>query len=468
MAGSQCDRASNDYTDPVLTARIEALKLLAERSAERVAVLGPGLEVIYANKSAWGDPARASALPRHAKCYEAFMNQSDPCGYCPAQAVFESQEVYSVSCSAGVDATACGMHQAHALRSSCGDTRSVLVLFKQEWSGAGAHMAEDPVSADKVEESEPVQLGELIGRSDPMRRLCEMIRMVADSPATVLVQGESGTGKELVARTIHRTSYRRDKPFVVVDCGALPETLLESELFGHVKGAFTGAVAHKKGLFEEADGGTIFLDEIADTTPHFQAKLLRVLQEGEMKAVGSSRGIKVDVRVISASNKDLEQLVKAGRFRQDLFYRLAVLPLYLPPLRERREDIPLLVEHFVAVSCARHRQPVRTVSTDALHALSEADWPGNVRELQHYIERAVVTTTGSEIGCKDIVALGTSAQATDLWSVTRDAVHQAERARIIQALRQTGGNRVRAAKLLKISRASLYNKLRSYTIEDDN
>lgn len=461
MAGSHYDHLPSEFSDPVLEARIEALKLLAERSAERVAVLGPDLEVIYANKAAWGNADSIGARTRRAKCYEAFMNQTDPCGFCPAQTVFESQEVHSRSCSVGVEATACGMQQAHALRSSLGDTRSVLVLFQQVGTDLDAATL---AGAAPAPDHEP--LGELIGRSEPMKRLCDLIRMVADSQATVLIQGESGTGKELVARTIHQTSYRREKPFVVVDCGALPETLLESELFGHVKGAFTGAIAHKRGLFEEADGGTVFLDEIADTTPQFQAKLLRVLQEGELKAVGSSRGIKVDVRVISASNKNLELLVKAGRFRQDLFYRLAVLPLYLPPLRERREDIPLLVKHFVAVSCARHRQPVRTVTPEVLHALSEADWPGNVRELQHYIERAVVTTPGPDLGCRDVVALGTSRQATDLWSVARDAVQQAERARIIQALRQTGGNRVRAAKLLKISRASLYNKLRSYAIQD--
>jgi sigma-54 interacting transcriptional regulator len=191
-----------------------------------------------------------------------------------------------------------------------------------------------------------------------------MIRLVADSSATVLIQGESGTGKELVAKTIHRTSYRRDKPFVVVDYGSLPETLLESELFGHVKGAFTGAHTSKRGLYEEADGGTIFLDEIPDTSATFQAKLLRVLQEGEIKRVGGNQPIKIDVRVISATNKDLVELVKAKAFRQDLYYRLAVLPLSLPPLRDRQEDLPLLVHHFVAASCKRHRQPIRQVSPD--------------------------------------------------------------------------------------------------------
>ena len=297
-----------------------------------------------------------------------------------------------------------------------------------------------------------------------MQQVFDMISLVADSSATVLVQGESGTGKELVAKTIHESSYRKEKPFVVVDCGSLPETLLESELFGHVKGAFTGAASTKRGLFEEADGGTIFLDEIGNTTSTFQAKLLRVLQEGEIRRVGGNQSIKIDVRVISATNKDLTEMVKSKSFRQDLFYRLAVLPLHLPPLNDRKEDIPLLVDHFVASSCKRHRQPLRRVSNEVMHALCETAWPGNVRELQHYVERAVVTTTGPELTCKDLVALGSQSELEDLRAVARGAVTKAERARIVKALEKTGGNRAKAAKLLKISRASLYNKIRAYKI----
>ena len=260
-------------------------------------------------------------------------------------------------------------------------------------------------------------------------------------------------------------SRRSGKPFVVVDCGALPETLLESELFGHVKGAFTGAVAEKRGLFEEAHGGTIFLDETADTAPVFQSKLLRVLQEGEIRRVGGTKPIKVDVRVISATNKDLAEQVKAKSFRQDLYYRLAVLPLFVPPLRERQEDIPLLVKHFIARSCARHHQPIRHISEEALNALSNAAWPGNVRELQHYIERAVVTTIGPNLICEDIERMESRDEPKDLRSAARDAVSHTERTRILEALKKTNGNRVKAAKLLKISRASLYNKLRAYSIE---
>jgi two-component system response regulator AtoC len=458
MAGSQKEPFSvPSCTDPILAARLEAIKQLAGGSSDRVAVLDRDFNVIYANESAWSEGT--SQLSDHqAKCYEAFAHRNDPCGTCPATKLYESPDVRSVACSIGGDGTACGMHQAFPLVSSSGEVESVLVLFKVPPKTA------KQTSGERVDVKYESKLGELIGSSAPMREVLDMIRLVADSCATVLIQGESGTGKELVAKTIHRTSYRRDKPFVVVDCGALPETLLESELFGHVKGSFTGAHATKRGLFEEADGGTIFLDEIADTTATFQAKLLRVLQEGEIKRVGGNQPIKIDVRVISATNKDLSELVQAKTFRQDLYYRLAVLPLYLPPLRERREDIPLLVEHFVAGSCKRHRQPPRTISPEVMQALTEAPWPGNVRELQHYIERAVVTTTGPALSCAGLATAGSKSVEHDLRSVSRGAVTQAERRRIVQALQQAGGNRVKTAKLLKISRASLYNKLHQYDI----
>jgi len=459
MAGSQKQATSvSSYADPILTARLEAIKQLAGGLSDRVAVLDRDFNVIYANESAWSEDA--SRWSDHsAKCYEAFAHRNDPCGTCPATKLYESPEVQSVACSIGGDGTACGMHQAFPLVSSSGEVESVLVLFKVPTKPAMQ------TSGERVDVKYESKLGELIGSSAPMREVLDMIRLVADSSATVLIQGESGTGKELVAKTIHRTSYRRDKPFVVVDCGSLPETLLESELFGHVKGSFTGAHATKRGLFEEADGGTIFLDEIADTTPIFQAKLLRVLQEGEIKPVGGTQPIKIDARVISATNKDLVELVKTKAFRQDLYYRLAVLPLSLPPLRDRQEDILLLVQHFVAASCKRHRQPLRTISPEVVQTMTETSWPGNVRELQHYIERAVVTTTGPALSCADLVTAGPKSAEHDLRSVSRGAVTQAERMRIVQALQQTGGNRAKASKLLKVSRASLYNKIRDYCIE---
>lgn len=467
MAGSH-DLAfpSVPFDDPIIRARVEALKQLADGLSERVAVLDREFNLIYANQAAWSEMPQPEAGARPAKCYEAFIKKQDPCGTCPAAKVFETREVRTLSCSVHGDGTACGMRQAFPMMSSTGDVGSVLVLFKhQPMRRTGDGDLSDAAVSGKQAMPHEAHLGELIGQSPPMRELFDMIRLVADSSATVLIQGESGTGKELVAKTIHQLSYRRAKPFVVVDCGSLPETLLESELFGHVKGAFTGAGSNKRGLFEEADGGTLFLDEVADTTPAFQAKLLRVLQEGELKRVGSSRSIKIDVRVVSATNKDLTELVQAKLFRQDLYYRLAVLPLYLPALRDRKADIPLLAAHFVAASCRKHRQPIRSITDEVMQALTEARWPGNVRELQHYIERAVVTTNGLELSCKDIVAMGSSSELSDLRTAVRGAAQQVERVRIIEALRQASGNRVHAAKILKISRANLYNKLREYGIQ---
>jgi len=455
MAGSPQDATRDSpVADRVLNARIEAIKLLAGGLTDRVAVIDRHFNVIYANDAAW---STASGEARQdAKCYEAFAHRSEPCEACPAFNAVEMGNV-STACAPAEDNTPCGMRQYFPLVSGQGETTSMLVLFKHE------PIRQTPIQISAPEAPRESLCG-LVGRSPAMQELFDMIALVADSSATVLLQGESGTGKELVARTIHELSERRNRPFVVVDCGSLPETLLESELFGHVRGAFTGAAANKRGLFESADAGTIFLDEIGDTTPTFQAKLLRVLQEGEIRPVGGTERIKIHARVISATNKDLAELVKTKGFRQDLYYRLAVLPLFLPPLRDRREDIPLLIKRFLAAACERHRQQPRTISPEVLQALSEATWPGNVRELQHYVERAVVTTTGPALTCADIVAMG-SGSAHDLRSVSRQAVKEAEKARIVQALTQAGGNRVKAARLLKISRASLYTKLRTYQIE---
>lgn len=455
MAGSQPIRPF--LQDPILAARVEALQLLAEGSSDRIMVIGPDQTVIYANQAAWSGAGHTSPPEHPAKCYEAFLHQSDPCAACSAQEVFDATEVRAVSCSTDGDGSACGMKQAYPLLAGDQRTGAVLILL----SGTGT------LSSGSPEQAAVPQVGSLIGRSAPMQQLGEMIKLVADSQATVLLQGESGTGKELAAKTIHQLSYRRDQPLVVVDCGALPETLLESELFGHVKGAFTGAVVNKKGLFEEASGGTIFLDEIADTSLQFQAKLLRVLQEGEIKPVGSNRPIKVDVRVISATNKDLTALIKAKAFREDLYYRLAVLPLLVPPLRDRRDDIPLLVTHFVAAACRRHRRPAVTVTPEAMRALAGAPWPGNVRELQHAVERAVVTAQTSRLVAQDFFTTSETAadEGAGLRSVARTATQRAERARIEQALGEAGGKKVKAAKLLKISRSGLYNKLRDYGLE---
>ncbi|GKS60211.1 hypothetical protein YTPLAS18_37380 [Nitrospira sp.] len=450
--------------DPVLEARLEAIRVLAEHQTERVMVIGPDQTVIYANRTAWPDDPQPLVPARPAKCYQAVLQRNDPCGTCPAMEVFASGEVKSFACSSGGDGHACGISQVHPLKSGAGQTDSVLVLFRNgsERTKETAYPETQPV--DTISEG----LDEMLGISPSMQRLFEMVRLIADSQATVLIQGESGTGKELVARTIHRLSSRRKGRLVVVECSSLPETLLESELFGHVKGAFTGAVTSRRGLFEEADGGTILLDEIADTSPSFQAKLLRVLQEGEIKPVGSSRSSRVDVRVISATNKDLFDLVKAKQFREDLYYRLAVLPLFMPPLRERTEDVPVLVSHFIERSSRRHRRPMRTVDPDAMQALLSYHWPGNVRELLNLIERVVVTAQGSVLSAIDFFGEPDSPPVPvdlDLHAAVRDATAQAERLKILEALQRAGGNRVKAARLLGISRAGLYNKLRTHQIE---
>ena len=454
MAPSQSDHTSAIH-DPILTARLEAIGQLAGALTERVAVIDRQFNLLYANN---GD--RSEDVIEHlneSKCFQAFGHRTEPCEVCTAAPVLDLTNSDGISCDIG-ETTPCGMKKAFPLLGQDGRVASMLVLFEPSNSSTLPHVSvPDEAAPPMVRE----QLGDLIGRSPAMQQLFDMVSLVADSSATVLIQGESGTGKELVAKTIHQLSSRRQKPFVVVDCGSLPETLLESELFGHVKGAFTGAVTNKPGLFEAANGGTIFLDEIADTTLTFQAKLLRVLQEGEVKRVGGNHPIKINVRVISATNKDLTELVNIKRFRQDLYYRLAVLPLTVPPLRERREDIALLVEHFVKQSCARHGQALRAVPAAVLYGLREAPWPGNVRELQHCIERAVVTTKGPALRCADVVALGLKT-AADLRSVSKGAKTHAEKSRIIEALKDSRGNRAKAAKTLKISRAGLYNKLREY------
>jgi len=319
---------------------------------------------------------------------------------------------------------------------------------------------------EQVASGEPAFPG-IIGYSKAMRTLLRQVELVATSDTTVLLQGESGTGKELVARAIHDHSPRRERPFVVIDCGTVPESLLESELFGHVRGAFTGATTTKKGLFEEAHGGTLVLDEIGDITPIFQAKLLRVLQTREIRPVGSTKRVAIDVRVIAATNKDLKKLVAERQFRDDLYYRLAVVPLFFPPLRERHEDIPVLAAHFLRHSCDRNKLPLKRLAPETLRLLIAAPWPGNVRELEHTIERAVLFSPGPDIQPQSI-AFGSPTEgalalptAVNL-SHARALLDSAEREKLQGALAQARGNRSRAAKLLGISRSTLYERLKRY------
>jgi DNA-binding NtrC family response regulator len=300
----------------------------------------------------------------------------------------------------------------------------------------------------------------LIGNSPGIRRVLELIEMVAPTDTTVLIFGESGTGKELVARAIHAASPRRHMPMVVIHCGALTETLLESELFGHERGAFTGAHYRKKGKFEVADGGTVFLDEISDISLKTQTDLLRVLQEKEIQRVGGTQSIKVDFRCIAATNKNLEDLVKAGTFRPDLYYRLKVFAIDLPPLRDRREDVPLLADHFVKKLATTMNKPVPTLSPRAVDLLLAYDWPGNVRELENAIERALVIGREPEIQPADFpFQLQPSSQAGG------HTLEEVERVHVERVLREAEGNLSRAARILDIDRTTLYNKLRRYGLK---
>jgi DNA-binding NtrC family response regulator len=301
---------------------------------------------------------------------------------------------------------------------------------------------------------------ELIGKSPGMKKVSELIEMVAPTEATVLITGESGTGKEVVARAIHASGPRRYMPMVTIHCGALTETLLESELFGHEKGAFTGAQYRKKGKFEMADGGTVFLDEISDISLKTQTDLLRVLQEKEIVRVGGNQQLKVDFRAIAATNKSLETLVKEGAFRPDLFYRLHVFCIEIPPLRDRREDIPLLVNHFLNKFCMATSRPVPQISSEALDLLMSHDWPGNVRELENAVERALVVERGPEIRATDF---SFQFQTDEIkGGKTLDDV---ERLHIERIVRETDHNLSRAARILNIDRTTLYNKLRRYGIK---
>ncbi len=306
----------------------------------------------------------------------------------------------------------------------------------------------------------------LIGQSAKMRELFNTLSLVAPTDATVLLLGESGTGKELVANAIHQNSLRKNQPFIKVSCAALPETLLESELFGHEKGAFTGAITRREGRFQLAHRGSIFLDEVGEMSGATQIKLLRVLQEKEIEPLGSNRPIKVDVRVIAATNKDLEKEVKAGRFREDLFYRLNVVPIILPSLRERREDIPLLANHFLKYYGEKNGKEFKGISNKALDLLIRYPWPGNVRELENIMERAVIMARGEIIVPADlppvIQALAKEKENEELQFPPGITLAQVERALILKTLEDTGGNRSRAAEILGINRRTLQNKLKEY------
>ena len=299
----------------------------------------------------------------------------------------------------------------------------------------------------------------IIAKSSKMQRIIEIIKTISKSNATVLITGESGTGKELVARAIHSQSHRRSKSFVAISCAALPESLLESELFGHEKGSFTGAYSQKKGKFEFANGGTLFLDEIGEMSTNIQVHLLRVLEEKEFTRVGGNELIKVDVRVVSATNKDLKMAIEKGEFREDLYYRLNVVAIELPPLRERKEDIPLFSQHFLHKFAQENQKEVTEFSPEAMEFLLNYDWPGNVRELENAIERAVILAKDSLITIPDLPHENMS--PTRLVVAGKE-LREVEKNHILNVLSQTGGNYSEAARILGITRMTLYNRARDY------
>ncbi|MBK9167359.1 MAG: sigma-54-dependent Fis family transcriptional regulator [Bryobacterales bacterium] len=306
---------------------------------------------------------------------------------------------------------------------------------------------------------------DIITKSPRMQEVLELTKEVASYRSTVLIRGESGTGKELVARAVHFSGDRAEKPFITVSCAALTETLLESELFGHEKGSFTGAAAQTKGKFELASGGTIFLDEIGDISPKLQADLLRVLQEKRFYRVGGTQEVSVDARVIAATNRDLAEEVRQGRFRDDLYYRLNVIEIRLPPLRERREDIPLLAEHFVERIARELGKDIGGVSEDALKALMDYDWPGNVRELENAVERAVVSCRNHVLTSDNLQFLVEANRSQPVWTIPPETtLQELERKAIIETLQRTRGNIKESASILGIDRSTLYEKIRRYDI----
>ena len=316
---------------------------------------------------------------------------------------------------------------------------------------------------------------DVIGSSEPMLRMFELIEKVIHTPTTVLIQGETGTGKELIARVIHYNGPLKDHPFVAENCGALPEGLLESELFGHIKGSFTGAISNKKGLFEMADGGTIFLDEIGEMSPLMQIKLLRVLQEGQFRPVGDNKTRKINVRVIAATNKNLSEEIAKGNFREDLYYRINVFQITPPPLRERREDIPSLASHFLKKYASRLNKPTPSLPPHTIDLLTRYNWPGNVRELENEMERALTMAAGGDFLHVDLLSTKIKGKrTTNAGEIIetpsgslKDAVKQVEKRMIFEALNESGGNRSQAAKSLGLSRQGLLNKISALNIQSN-
>jgi len=326
-------------------------------------------------------------------------------------------------------------------------------------------------------ENEDHGFHEIIGQSRKMREVFDLVQKVADCNSTILLNGETGTGKGMVARAIHQRSKRRNKPFISINCGAIPENLLESELFGHVRGAFTGATSSKQGKFELADSGTILLDEIGDMSSDLQVKVLKVLEEGEFEQVGGAKTIKVDVRIIAATHRDLSDEVQKGNFREDLYYRLYVIPLMLPSLRDRRSDIPFLISHFMEQSNQRNDRSVHEITEEALGMMMSYSWPGNVRELKNMIERLIVLKVSGKIAAQDLppeiksnhkYGPSTTIEISDEGICLNSAVTEFEKALILQSLEKTKWVKNKAAKLLHLNRTTLVEKIKRHHLQPCN
>ncbi len=450
---------------------------MLDKISEPLIVIRKDFSLDYVNEAI---STQSGENPIGQKCYQLLQNRALPCDPCPCKTAFEQGKPFRTIRKLGSEGS-------HAQKEFCaypvfndrGEVSHAIEIIQDVpvyLSGSeqfGAELKKNASGQTSArgglqEKAEPSFCG-MIGRSKKMRGMFEMIRLVAPSDATILIYGESGTGKERVAQAIHQLSARRNRPFVAIDCGALPETLLESELFGHVKGAFTGAISNKKGLFEEAEGGTLFLDEISDTSLVFQSKLLRALQEGEARPVGGNRSQKINVRLIAATNRSLKEGIAKKTFREDLYYRLAVMPIMIPPLRGRLDDIPLLVSYFIKKYTTQNAKGPMSLSKEASELLLRMPWKGNVRELENVIERGVLVSQTKEISLEsllieeEVTSLGYM-PSTSLFSSTQEVMSKVEKERIIESLNECKGNKSMAARALGISRASFYNKLRRYQI----
>ncbi len=355
-------------------------------------------------------------------------------------------------------------HAVHAMQLGAADYLCKPFDLGQLEQVVEASIGRARADASSASASTPDPFDAIVGTSRALRELVDLVRRVAETDSTVLVTGETGTGKELVGRAIHRASGRHAQEFCAVNSAALPESLLESELFGHRKGSFTGATSHKKGLFEHADRGTVFLDEVAEMPLAMQAKLLRFLQTGEIRPVGSERTRCVDIRLVAATNKDLEAEVEAGRFREDLYYRLAVIPIQMPSLRDRSEDIPLLATHFLAIFARKLSKPVKSIEPAALERLCSHSWPGNVRELENCMERAVALCKGETVG-PEVLPARVLKRSPQILPGELESLEVVERIHILNTLEKVGWNRKRAAEVLRISTTTLWRRLKDFGID---